>query len=209
MKSLQRALIALSLAASTSLAVAAGPVAVSASSNTGTTLNGTVGLVHDGIFPDEFDFYAGPNTVSWVGQDSLTNGIPNSAVFTLTFDQIYTLQDVRLSIDNNDFYQMQVSIDGANWNTLFTALSFEGEVDNGMDTMSSVAGDPEFVTSIDFVASQARYARIYAVTGDNHYAVGEIQFTGTPAVPEPSHYALLGAGLIGLGMRLRAGKHRK
>ncbi|MBK8019778.1 MAG: PEP-CTERM sorting domain-containing protein [Betaproteobacteria bacterium] len=77
-----------------------------------------------------------------------------------------------------------------------------------MDTMSSVAGDGEYVASIDFPAVQAKFARVYAVTGDGAYAVAEMQFSGTPVpVPEPSQYALLGVGLVGVGLRLRKRLH--
>lgn len=197
MKRITTLLAAATLIAATGTASAISIVPVVSSSGTG-TFNGATGIIHDGVIPAENSAYNGANTVSWTG---------TSVTLTVDFGQLYTLSDVTLSVDNNDFYRVQISEDGTTWNTLFTVLSFDGEIGFGMDTMSSVLGDPEYVESIDFPTVSARYARIYAIAGDGAYGVGEMQFNGIPAVPEPGEYALMGLGLLGLGLRLRkAGK---
>ncbi len=67
-----------------------------------------------------------------------------------------------------------------------------------MDIMSSVAGNPEYVSSIEFAPVSARYLRIAATGGDNFYSVGEFQAFGSTSVPVPATALLFGLGLIGL-----------
>ena len=128
--------------------------------------------------------------MSWSGQTGATG-----VALTFDFGQLYALTDVLLGVDNNDFYQVQVSLDGTAWNTLFTNVAFEGQTGSGTEIISSVSGDPEYQASIDFPSVVARYARIYAVAGDNAYSVSEVSFSGVAVVPEPETWAMLVAGL--------------
>lgn len=91
------------------------------------------------------------DAVSWSGQEGASG-----ATFTLDFGQLYTLTDVLLGVDHNDFYPVQVSTDGLNWNTLFTKLAFEGQSNFGSEIISSLAGDAEYQATIDFPSVAAR-----------------------------------------------------
>jgi hypothetical protein len=96
---------------------------------------------------------------------------------TETFDGVYTLDDVLVSVDCNDDYLVEYSLDNLIWTTLFTI-------------------DDTF-PAIDFAPVQARYARISATDGDYRSAVGELRFQGTP-VPEPGSFSLVALGVLGV-----------
>ncbi|MCQ9376780.1 PEPxxWA-CTERM sorting domain-containing protein [Methyloversatilis sp. XJ19-49] len=191
---LKSLLIAASLIA-TPVAFAASPVTPVSASNNGLVLidGADLSILFDGYIAPEGTPYQ-TDAVSWFNQ------VGSSGV-TLDFDfgQLYTLSDVLIGVDHNDFYQVQVSLDGSAWNTLFTNLAFEGQSNFGSEIISSVAGDPEYQATIDFPTTVARYARIYAVSGDNAFSVSEVSFSGVAVVPEPETWALLiaGLGLIG------------
>lgn len=195
MKSL---LVAASLLAVSS-AWAAAPITPTNASATGSySIDGVdLSILADGYVAPELTLYT-VDAVSWSGQEG-TSG----ATFTLDFGQLYTLTDVLLGVDHNDFYQVQVSTDGLNWNTLFTNLAFEGQSNFGSEIISSVAGNAEYQATIDFPSVAARYARIYAMGGDGAYSVSEMSFSGVAVVPEPEAYALMLAGLALVGFAAR------
>jgi hypothetical protein len=104
---------------------------------------------------------------------------------------------VLVSVDCNDDYLVEYSLDNLIWTTLFTIDDTYGDTLNGMDTMSSVSGDLQYVAGLDFAPVQARYARISATDGDYRSAVGELRFQGTP-VPEPGSFSLVALGVLGV-----------
>ncbi len=165
-------------------------------STVGNGFNGSLTRLNDGTFPGEGTAWNSGATVYW-------NGI--GKVFKFAFNDLYRIDGVSLSIDNNDTYALEYSTDDRNWSALFSVGANLGEIGWGMDTMSTVATDPEYIPLIAFSPVQARYVRIAAVQGDNSYAIGEVAFLGTrveqqppfpPAsVPEPGMLALLAAAL--------------
>ena len=111
------------------------------------------------------------------------------------------MEEVTLSVDNNDFYQVEYTADGLTWFNLFDIKKGDGESPWGMDTMSSDSTDAEFISSMDFSSQTAVGLRVFATSGDKLYSVGEFQAFGTltsSSVPEPTTMILFGIGLLGL-----------
>ena len=151
------------------------------------TFNNSTALIHDGAIPAQGSVWNLPDKVWW--------NTTTTPTFTLDLGAIYLLQDFVVSLDNNDTYRFQYSTDNVTYNNLVDVSSAFGEIGGGMDTFSSVFGNPDYVAGVDFTATSARYVRVFATAGDNSYSTGEIQLFGESAVPEPSTFVLLTAGL--------------
>lgn len=178
---------------------AASPITAVNATGTGSySIDGNdLSILADGFVAPEGTAYTF-KSVSWAGQEGALG-----AVFTLDFGQLYSLTDVLLGVDHNDFYQVQVSVNGTAWNTLFTNLAFEGQSNFGSEIISSDASHIQYQSTIDFPAVNARYARIYAVAGDGAYSVSEMSFSGVAVVPEPEAWALMLGGLALVGALAR------
>lgn len=152
------------------------------------TYNNSTGLVVDNNIPAEWTAWTAPTNVWWYGL------APN---LVIDLQQAYTIDDVILQVDNNDYYKVDYSLDNSSWNNLFYIRAADGEVGWGMDTMSTVSGDPEYISGIDFSPVNARYIKFYATGGDNMYSISELQVYGQAnAVPEPATVLLLGSGFL-------------
>ena len=188
-------ILVLGLASGISQAVVLAP-----SSVTGTgSFNNSTDLLTDGFFPLEFSTWNNATNVHWNG---------TTPQFTFDYGEIFQIHDVTLSVDNNDSYFVETSLNGSDWFPLFTIANSYGEVSSGMDTMSTDETNAEYISQIDFDSTAAQYLRIAAVGGDTLYSIGEFEVNGAEltipdgAIPEPSGVVSLGA-LIGFGLLLR------
>lgn len=150
------------------------------------TYYGSLSLLSDGDIPAEGAPYHSIKNVHWNA---------NATYFIFDFNGIYNFEDILVSVDNNDWYNIDYSLNGIQWINALKIGKFDGEITSGMDTMTTVYGDIEYLSTIDFLTPfQAQYLKVYAAGGDYAYAVGELQAYGTSAalVPEPSTALLLG-----------------
>ncbi len=152
--------------------------------------NHSSGLIIDGVIPTEGSSWTGATNVYWNG---------TASVFSVDLGKLYKVDDVRVSVDNNDAYTIEWSKDAIIWNNLFTISIGYGEIGWGMDTMSTDNTDGEYIAALDFSSVQARYLRIFATAGDNMYSVGELQaFGSVSTVPVPAAAWLFCSALFGL-----------
>lgn len=185
MKTLSSTLLALCAAVSLNTTQAAPVSYASVTASGGVN---TPEYASDGVFPAE--------GTTWTTTTAWWSGFDEAIIFE--FDQDYVLTHYEVSLDNNDSYAIQFSLDGVNWGLtgnpydLFIGAS-EGNVGWGMDTFSG-----------DMGALRARFAKVVALDGDALNSVGELQFNAAP-VPEPETYALMlaGLGLVGYAARRR------
>jgi len=143
--------------------------------------------VYDGLFVQEGQQWN--HDTWWWDQDPSVN--PDPVETTITFDQPYKISQFIVQADDNDVYKLQYLDGVGSWQDAWTIPTAGGW---GMITRDSGLLAPIVTDQLKFVA----------VSGDNLYAVSEIQAFGVP-VPEPETYALMlaGLGILGLVSRRR------
>lgn len=139
----------------------------------------------DDVFPAEGQ--------QWQTQTAWWTGFEGAVTFTLAEPLVVT--GLKVSLDNNDSYQIDASLDGDLWSPLATIGAGIGNVGGGMDTFSTNPVDPFFTAGIVFTPGPAAYIRITAFGGDSLNSVGELQVFTTP-IPEPGTWALMAGGLL-------------
>jgi hypothetical protein len=126
-------------------------------------------LIIDGRIPFEESAWDDTQNVFWEDPD---------VSFIIDLGQIYEVTGLVIQVDTNDDYTIEFSVNGEDYVTLTEILSSDGEVLEGMDTMSSIPGHPEYVEDLEFFPLRARYIRIFAANGDNRFSLSEFQVFG-------------------------------
>ena len=172
------------------------PAGVSASGTEGSEYTNSLALLTDGVVPAEFTDFNAASNVYWSGQEagpivtpsggdlSPAAGELSGLYFDIDLGGTQRVTELLLSVDNNDDYAVDYSLDGSNWTRLVDVLASAGNVSYGMDTLRYTSADRPYSTDGSFTAVQAHYLRFYATGGDGAYAVGEIQaFTDADTDP--------------------------
>jgi len=143
-----------------------------------------------------------PEGQQWQNQTAWWTSDVNGSV-TYELDSTYMLTGLTVSLDNNDAYLIEASVDGNTWVPVLFVWEFLGNVFDGMDTFSTIIGNPFFDANLSFTPAMASQIRItQGDGGDGLNSVGELQLT---AVPEPATWLLMASGLALVGLR----RHRR
>lgn len=142
----------------------------------------------DGVFPSQGQ--------QWQTQTAWWEGLAGTVTFDLGGKVL--LKGLEASLDNNDSFLIQVSLDGQAWTDLTTVSANQGSVGWGMDRFSTEASSPFFLSTLAFAPTEAAFLRLKAIDGDNLYSIGEVSLS-VSAVPEAHAAGLLAAGLVVVG----------
>jgi hypothetical protein len=185
--------------------VEAGPITAISASGTG-TFNNSTNLLIDGVFPPRNTTWNFSPNVWWNG---------TAPAFTIDYGSVYSITSLTVDVDNNDTYRVQYSTDGVNFTDLFDFLASDGPVPVNPGGMDILTTDPTFPTNPGdlttpayvgrtFLPVNARYLKIFAVSGDNSYSIGEVQAFSNATVPEPISLVVFGGLIVGgAGVALR------
>ncbi|MFC2165563.1 discoidin domain-containing protein [Acidobacteriota bacterium] len=131
--------------------------------------NNDVKILIDGQSPAEGSPWDSPHNIYWENTD---------AFFLLDLGGVFQITGLLIQVDGNDVYNIEYSEDGTGYIPLIQIVEAHGNIASGMDTMSTVLSDPHYVVDLEFESVSARFIKVYATGGDNHFSVSEIQVYG-------------------------------
>ena len=137
-----------------------------------------VGVLIDRSIPPEETEYMDPACVYWHTAETY---------FIIDLGTVVRIEGITIQADNNDDYILEVSEDGKKYSPLLFISSDWGEIGFGMETISTVKGDPEYVPEAALAPTRGRYLKLSAGGGDAAYAASEVLVFGTKEAPAPGH----------------------
>jgi len=103
--------------------------------------------------------------------------------FVIDLGEVLWITGLTIQADNNDDYVIRISPDGKVFNPLLTIRGEWGEINDGMDTLSTLAKDPQYLQRMTMTPAQARYVRLSAQGGDETYSASELLLYGSKTPP--------------------------
>lgn len=150
----------------------------------GTIYHNSPSLLIDNVIPAEGTPLNDARCVWWGGGGSLV----------VDLGRQYYVQDIVVQVDHNDVYMIDYSVDNRTYTNMMGISNHYGNVSSGMDTMSTIFGDFQYISELDFAPVKARYLKIRNTSGNGSYSVSELQafgnLGGNPA-PLPAIQGLL------------------
>jgi hypothetical protein len=128
-------------------------------------------LLLDGVVPADETAFDDAQCVHWTDP---------AASFVLDLGQMQRLEGVTLQVDNNDDYILETSTDGSRYSPYLRVRDSAGQVEWGMQTVSTLADHPAYLPELAVEPVVARYVRVGASGGDNAYGLSEIQVASRP-----------------------------
>ncbi|MEW6265013.1 MAG: EF-hand domain-containing protein [Thermodesulfobacteriota bacterium] len=129
-----------------------------------------VKVVIDRIVPREETEFMDPTCVYWNKDDTY---------FVIDLGKVVQIEGITIQCDNNDDYRLEASEDGRNYSPLLDVSGDFGDIAFGMETISTLPGDPQYVPEAVMTPTRARYLKLSASGGDGAYAVSEVLIFGT------------------------------
>ena len=114
-------------------------------------------LLIDGRFVDEQSAWNSEQCVYWQDEDTY---------FVIDLGAEFLIVDILVQVDDNDDYLIEYSLEGSQFIPLFVFYEGYGDTGDGMDTMSSNPGDPNFASLPERKPVRARFLRLSASSGD-------------------------------------------
>jgi len=130
-------------------------------------------IIIDQSIPAEGTEYMDSACVYWYSTDTY---------FIIDLGKVFLVEGITLQVDNNDDYTLEASEDGNEFAPLLYISADWGETRFGMETISTVPGDPEKVPEAVIEKTRARFLKLAATGGDQAYAISEVLVFGKEAV---------------------------
>ena len=131
-------------------------------------------LIIDQKIPPEETPWDDPRCVYWTSPQTY---------FVIDLGSAYWITGLTLQVDLNDEYVVETSMDGQTFTPMVVIDGDWGEIGTGMETLSTIPTDAEFLPEMVLRPARARYVKLSVRSGDDFYAVSELLIYGSKTQP--------------------------
>ncbi len=130
------------------------------------TFSRDASLIIDGFTPAEGGVWEDDGAVYWEDTE---------VYFVVDLGRAHEVTAIQIQVNTGGRYRIDYSLNDREYISLVEIAGAVGDIGSGMDTISTLPTDPEYVIDLDFFPVEARFLKIYAVEGGGPYAVSELQ----------------------------------